>query len=89
MPEDRERGSRVARARILVGNATTLIALAGITVGLVKCFGALRVEAPAAKATILAAGISEATHLTIIGLAVVLPAILIYSALVGRPPTRD
>jgi biopolymer transport protein ExbB/TolQ len=57
--------------------------------GLIKCFGSLRVEAPAAKATILAAGISEAVLFTIICLVVALPAILIHSVLGSRPRTRN
>ncbi len=68
----------------VLSNAAVLCGLLGTITGLIKCFGAVANVDPAQKATILAAGISEAMNCTAFGLGVSIPALVAFSILQSR-----
>jgi biopolymer transport protein ExbB len=68
----------------MLGNAAMLAGLLGTVNGLIGCFQAVSTVNPADKATILAAGISEAMNCTFFGLLVAIPALVAFSVLNGR-----
>jgi biopolymer transport protein ExbB/TolQ len=68
----------------LLGNAAMLAGHLGTVSGLFRCFEAVATVNPADKATILAAGISEAMNCTGFGLLVAIPALVAFSVLMGR-----
>ena len=67
----------------LLGNVATLSGLLGTITGLIKSFAGVAGEEAADKATMLAAGISEAMNCTAFGLLTGILALLGYSALNG------
>jgi biopolymer transport protein ExbB/TolQ len=68
----------------MLGNAAMLAGLLGTVSGLIRCFEAVATVNPADKATILAAGISEAMNCTGFGLLTAIPALIAFSVLMGR-----
>ncbi len=68
----------------MLGNAAMLAGLLGTVSGLIRCFEAVSTVNPADKATILAAGISEAMNCTGFGLLTAIPALIAFSVLNGR-----
>src|SRR4051794_34529710 len=68
----------------MLGNAAMLSGLLGTVNGLIGCFEAVANVNPADKATILAAGISEAMNCTLFGLLTAIPALVFFSILMGR-----
>ena len=68
----------------MLGNAAMLSGLLGTVNGLIGCFEAVANVNPADKATILAAGISEAMNCTLFGLLTAIPALVAFSVLNGR-----
>lgn len=68
----------------MLGNAAMLAGLLGTVSGLIRCFEAVANVNPADKATILAAGISEAMNCTGFGLLTAIPALIAFSILQGR-----
>ena len=68
----------------MLGNAAMLAGLLGTVSGLIRCFEAVANVNPADKATILAAGISEAMNCTGFGLLTAIPALIAFSILNGR-----
>jgi biopolymer transport protein ExbB/TolQ/biopolymer transport protein ExbD len=68
----------------LMGNIATLTGLLGTILGLIKSFRGVSKEAAADKATLLAAGISEAMNCTAFGLLTGISALLAYSVLNGK-----
>lgn len=68
----------------MIGNAAMLAGLLGTVSGLIRCFEAVATVNPADKATILAAGISEAMNCTGFGLLIAIPALVAFSVLNGR-----
>ncbi len=68
----------------MLGNAAMLAGLLGTVNGLIGCFEAVANVNPADKATILAAGISEAMNCTLFGLLTAIPALVFFSVLNGR-----
>ena len=68
----------------MLGNAAMLAGLLGTVSGLIRCFEAVATVNPADKATILAAGISEAMNCTGFGLLTAIPALVAFSVLMGR-----
>ncbi len=68
----------------MLGNAAMLAGLLGTVSGLIRCFEAVANVNPADKATILAAGISEAMNCTGFGLLTAIPALIAFSVLMGR-----
>lgn len=68
----------------MLGNAAMLAGLLGTVNGLIGCFRAVSSVNPADKATILAAGISEAMNCTFFGLLVAIPCLVAFSILNGR-----
>jgi biopolymer transport protein ExbB len=68
----------------MLGNAAMLSGLFGTVLGLISCFEAVANVNPADKATILAAGISEAMNCTGFGLLTAIPALVAFSVLMGR-----
>lgn len=68
----------------LLGNIATLTGLLGTILGLIKSFKGVSREAAADKATLLAAGISEAMNCTAFGLLTGITALLAYSVLNGK-----
>lgn len=68
----------------MLGNAAMLAGLLGTVSGLIRCFEAVANVNPADKATILAAGISEAMNCTGFGLLTAIPALIAFSVLQGR-----
>src|SRR5688572_14895475 len=68
----------------MLGNAAMLAGLLGTVNGLIGCFEAVANVNPADKATILAAGISEAMNCTLFGLLTAIPALVTFSVLNGR-----
>jgi biopolymer transport protein ExbB len=71
----------------MLGNAAMLAGLLGTVSGLIRCFEAVATVNPADKATILAAGISEAMNCTGFGLITAIPALVAFSVLMGRTQT--
>ena len=68
----------------MLGNAAMLSGLLGTVNGLIGCFEAVANVNPADKATILAAGISEAMNCTLFGLITAIPSLVMFSVLNGR-----
>ncbi|MGQ0505371.1 MAG: MotA/TolQ/ExbB proton channel family protein [Myxococcaceae bacterium] len=68
----------------MLGNAAMLAGLLGTVSGLIRCFEAVATVNPADKATILAAGISEAMNCTGFGLLTAIPSLIAFSVLMGR-----
>ena len=68
----------------MVGNVSTLMGLLGTITGMIKSFASVAYAAPAEKATLLAAGISEAMNCTAYGLIVAIPALIGYAILQNR-----
>jgi len=68
----------------MLGNVATLTGLLGTITGMIKSFAAVAYAAPAEKAAMLAAGISEAMNATAYGLIVAIPALLAYAVLQNR-----
>ncbi|MBX5483977.1 MAG: MotA/TolQ/ExbB proton channel family protein [Myxococcaceae bacterium] len=68
----------------MLGNAAMLAGLLGTVSGLIRCFEAVANVNPADKATILAAGISEAMNCTGFGLLTAIPSLIAFSILNGR-----
>jgi biopolymer transport protein ExbB/TolQ len=61
-----------------------LAGLLGTISGLIKCFGAVATADPSEKASLLAAGISEAMNCTAFGLLTAIPGLLFFSILQGK-----
>lgn len=68
----------------MLGNVATLTGLLGTITGMIKSFAAVSYANPAEKATLLAAGISEAMNATAYGLIVAIPALVAYAILANR-----
>lgn len=68
----------------MLGNVATLTGLLGTITGMIKSFAAVSYANPSAKATLLAAGISEAMNATAYGLIVAIPALVAYALLANR-----
>jgi biopolymer transport protein ExbB len=68
----------------MLANVAMLAGLLGTITGLIKCFGAVAVADPSQKATLLAAGISEAMNCTAFGLLTAIPGLLFFSVLQGK-----
>lgn len=68
----------------MLGNVATLTGLLGTITGMIKSFAAVSYANPAEKASLLAAGISEAMNATAYGLIVAIPALLAYAVLQNR-----
>jgi biopolymer transport protein ExbB len=68
----------------MFGNVATLTGLLGTIAGMIKSFAAVSYANPAEKATLLAAGISEAMNATAYGLIVAIPALVAYAVLANR-----
>lgn len=68
----------------VLSNGATLIGLLGTINGMIHCFGAVANVDPSQKATILAAGISEAMNCTAFGLLTAIPALFIFGWLQSR-----
>lgn len=82
----REQSKLEARVEFLamLGNVGTLLGLLGTIIGMIRSFGAISQADQMAKATLLAAGVSEAMHATAYGLIMAIPAIVMYSVLQNR-----
>jgi len=68
----------------MLGNVATLTGLLGTITGMIKSFAAVSYANPAEKATLLAAGISEAMNATAYGLITAIPALVAYAILANR-----
>jgi biopolymer transport protein ExbB len=68
----------------MLGNVATLTGLLGTITGMIHSFAAVAYANPAEKASLLAAGISEAMNCTAYGLIVAIPALLAYAVLQNR-----
>jgi biopolymer transport protein ExbB/TolQ len=68
----------------MLGNVATLTGLLGTITGMIKSFAAVAYANPAEKASLLAAGISEAMNATAYGLIVAIPSLLAYAVLQNR-----
>lgn len=68
----------------MIGNVATLIGLLGTITGMIKSFSAVSMANAVEKATILSSGISEAMNCTAYGLIVAIPALVMYTVLMGR-----
>lgn len=68
----------------MLGNVATLTGLLGTITGMIKSFAAVGQAQASEKATILAAGISEAMNATAYGLIAAIPALLMYAILQNR-----
>lgn len=68
----------------MLGNVATLTGLLGTITGMIKSFSAVASAVPAEKATLLAAGISEAMNATAYGLITAIPALVMYAILQNR-----
>lgn len=71
----------------MIGNVATLCGLFGTIAGLIKSFAAVAGVDPSQKATLLAAGISEAMNCTAFGLLVGIVSLLAFSILNGKTQT--
>ncbi len=82
----REQGKLEARIEFLamLGNVGTLLGLLGTIVGMIRSFAAISNADQMTKATLLAAGVSEAMHATAYGLIMAIPALVMYSVLQNR-----
>jgi biopolymer transport protein ExbB len=68
----------------LFGNIATLLGLLSTIVGLIISFNAVTGVDPAAKATILAAGVAQAMHGTAMGLIVAIPSLMAFALLSAK-----
>lgn len=68
----------------VLSNGATLVGLLGTINGMIGCFEAVANVDPSQKATILAAGISEAMNCTAFGLLTAIPALFLYGWLQAR-----
>jgi biopolymer transport protein ExbB len=68
----------------MLGNVATLTGLLGTITGMIKSFAAVSYANPAEKASLLAAGISEAMNATAYGLIVAIPSLVAYAILQNR-----
>jgi biopolymer transport protein ExbB/TolQ len=68
----------------MLGNVATLTGLLGTITGMIKSFAAVSFASPAEKATLLAAGVSEAMNATAYGLITAIPALVMYAILTNR-----
>jgi len=68
----------------MLANIATLTGLLGTISGLITSFAGAAQADPASKATLLAAGISEAMNCTAFGLCVAIPSLLAFAFLQGR-----
>jgi biopolymer transport protein ExbB/TolQ len=68
----------------MLGNVATLTGLLGTITGMIKSFAAVSYANPAEKASLLAAGISEAMNATAYGLIVAIPSLICYAILQNR-----
>ena len=68
----------------MIGNVATLAGLLGTITGLIKSFAGVAGVDPSQKATLLAAGISEAMNCTAFGLMVGIISLLFFSILNGK-----
>ncbi len=68
----------------MLGNVGTLLGLLGTIVGMITAFGAIATADPVQKASILAAGISEAMNATAYGLVTAIPALVGFTVLQSR-----
>ena len=68
----------------MLGNVGTLLGLLGTIVGMIRSFAAISQADQMTKATMLAAGVSEAMHATAYGLIMAIPALVMYSVLQNR-----
>jgi len=68
----------------MLGNVATLTGLLGTITGMTKSFAAVSFANPAEKASLLAAGISEAMNSTAYGLVAAIPALVAYSLFSNR-----
>ena len=68
----------------MLANVAMLAGLLGTISGLIKCFGAVATADPSEKASLLAAGISEAMNCTAFGLLTAIPGLLFFSILQGK-----
>lgn len=68
----------------MVANVATLVGLLGTIHGLIQSFEAVSFADPAQKQTLLAQGISTSMNLTMMGLVVAIPVMVIYSFLQAR-----
>ena len=68
----------------MLGNVATLMGLLGTITGMIQSFAAVAFAAPAEKAALLAAGISEAMNCTAYGLISAIPALIMYAILQNR-----
>ncbi len=68
----------------MIGNVSTLMGLLGTISGMISSFASVAYAAPAEKAALLAAGISEAMNCTAYGLIVAIPALMCYAILQNR-----
>lgn len=82
----REQSKLEARVEFLamLGNVGTLLGLLGTIVGMIRSFAAISEADQMTKATLLAAGVSEAMHATAYGLIMAIPALVMYSVLQNR-----
>lgn len=67
-----------------IANVATLLGLFGTIAGLIHSFEAVGHADPQQKATLLAAGISQAMNATMLGLAVAIPCMVAFSFLMNR-----
>jgi len=72
----------------VLSNAATLIGLLGTIHGMIECFAAVAHVDPAQKATILSGGIAEAMNCTQFGLAVAIPALIVFAILQATTQAR-
>lgn len=68
----------------MIGNVATLLGLFGTIVGLVNSFKAVGAADAQEKASLLAQGISQAMHATMLGLGVAIPCLVAFSFLMNR-----
>lgn len=68
----------------MIANVATLLGLFGTIAGLIHSFQAVGSADPQQKATLLAAGISQAMNATMLGLAVAIPCMVAFSFLMNK-----
>jgi biopolymer transport protein ExbB len=68
----------------MIANVATLLGLLGTIAGLIESFSAVGRADPQQKAALLANGISTAMNATLLGLAVAVPCMVVFSVLISR-----
>lgn len=68
----------------MIANVATLLGLLGTIAGLIQSFEAVGSDNAAQKTMLLAKGISEAMHATVLGLGVAIPCMVAFSFLMNR-----